>query len=155
MNVQEALTDIYHFLKHSTKRKTELKEIMELYRSETYRALKHVPTRWLSLGRCLTLWCAHTDLSIWFFHRQFYKSECHHVPKHYDHEKRKNFSLNSILIFHWIEILLPLLWASFHVWSAPLPWQLSRSVFQSPTDVFEKLLRIFPCCFFFSVSVLH
>jgi len=72
----------------------------------------------------LTHWCTHRD-----FHGQFYNSECHNVPKHYNHEEGKNFSLNCILIFHWMQISLSLLRATFYVWDALLPWQVPRHVF--------------------------
>jgi len=77
-----------------------------------------------SKSLCLTHWRTRTDLSVLFFHSQFYQSECCNIPKHHDDEGGENFSLNSTLIFHWMEIFLSLLWASFYLWSAPLPWQL-------------------------------
>ena len=53
VNVEEALVDIYYFLKYSTKRKTELKEIQKLCGEKNLKVLKHVPTRWLSMGKCV------------------------------------------------------------------------------------------------------
>ena len=50
----EILTDIYYYLKYSSKRQTVFKEIQELYDTDTLKVLKYAPTRWLSMGNCLT-----------------------------------------------------------------------------------------------------
>ena len=52
--VEDTLTDIYYYLKHSSKRQTELKEIQDMCGTQNLKVLKHVPTRWLSLGQCLS-----------------------------------------------------------------------------------------------------
>jgi hypothetical protein len=51
--IEEALTDVYYYLKCSAKRKTELREMQGKYGLQNLKVLKHVPTRWLSLGNCL------------------------------------------------------------------------------------------------------
>jgi hypothetical protein len=53
VSVEDALLDIYYYLKHSAKRLSELHELQELCGTERLKVLKHVPTRWLSLGKCI------------------------------------------------------------------------------------------------------
>ncbi|KAL3244110.1 hypothetical protein MRX96_047301 [Rhipicephalus microplus] len=50
----EVLVDIFYYLKKSAKRKDRLVEFQGMHNTEVRNILKHVPTRWLSLGRCLT-----------------------------------------------------------------------------------------------------
>jgi hypothetical protein len=51
-NIEEILTDVYYYLKHSAKRLAELKALQELH-GQNLKVLKHVPTRWLSLHKCV------------------------------------------------------------------------------------------------------
>lgn len=53
VKIEEYMIDIYYYLEKSAKRKENLKKFQELYGSEIRKILKHVSTRWLSLGRCL------------------------------------------------------------------------------------------------------
>lgn len=46
--------DIFYYLEKSAKRKDRLVEFQGMHNTEVRKILKHVPTRWLSLGRCLT-----------------------------------------------------------------------------------------------------
>ena len=52
-NVEELLIDIYYFLDKSAKRKQTLRKFQTLYSSSVHKILKHVSTRWLSLGACI------------------------------------------------------------------------------------------------------
>lgn len=53
VKVDEILIDIFYYLQRSGKRKEELKQLQSLYDVDNYKILKHVCTRWLSLGRSL------------------------------------------------------------------------------------------------------
>ncbi|KAL3199883.1 hypothetical protein MRX96_043712 [Rhipicephalus microplus] len=50
----EVLVDIFYYLEKSAKRKDRLVEFQGMHNTEVRNILKHVPTRWLLLGRCLT-----------------------------------------------------------------------------------------------------
>ncbi|KAJ8028967.1 hypothetical protein HOLleu_28235 [Holothuria leucospilota] len=45
--------DLYYHFDRSTKRKQQLRDEMGFNDQETMKVLKHVPTRWLSLSRCM------------------------------------------------------------------------------------------------------
>lgn len=49
----EVLLDIFYYLEKRAKRKDRLGEFQEIHSVETRKILKHVPTLWLSLGKCL------------------------------------------------------------------------------------------------------
>ena len=51
--VDELLIDIFFYLDKSSKRHQELQKFQSLYGTEVRKILKHVSTRWLSLGICL------------------------------------------------------------------------------------------------------
>lgn len=51
--VDELLTDIFYYLEKSKKRKQSLQQFQQLCDVDTKKILKHVCTRWLSLGPCL------------------------------------------------------------------------------------------------------
>lgn len=55
-NVEELLIDIYMYyhLEKSSKPKQTLKEFQVLCNVDTKKIIKHVSTRWLSLGQCLS-----------------------------------------------------------------------------------------------------
>ena len=53
VSAEELLIDIYYYLEKSTKRIQELKQCQVLCGVETHKILKHVTTRWLSLGICI------------------------------------------------------------------------------------------------------
>nr|XP_042908049.1 glutamine synthetase cytosolic isozyme-like [Parasteatoda tepidariorum] len=54
INVDEILVDIYYYINKSAKRKDALKHFQALHDKEVHKILKHVCTRWLSLGRILS-----------------------------------------------------------------------------------------------------
>lgn len=53
MKVDEALVDIFSYLEKSSKRKDQLKEFQQMHDIEVRKMLKHSPTRWLSVRKCL------------------------------------------------------------------------------------------------------
>ncbi|KFM77998.1 hypothetical protein X975_25813, partial [Stegodyphus mimosarum] len=53
LNIDQLLIDAFFYLEKSVKRKENLKNFQELCSGETRKILKHVCTRWLSLGRVL------------------------------------------------------------------------------------------------------
>ena len=50
----ELLIDIYHYFRKSVNRQAEFKDLQALYDVEQRKMLKHVCTRWLSIGRYVT-----------------------------------------------------------------------------------------------------
>lgn len=66
-NIDEVLIDVYYYLNRSAKRKEKLKVFQELYGVDTRKILKHVTTRWLSLGRCLPRFMEHWNPLLSFF----------------------------------------------------------------------------------------
>jgi len=53
LSVEDLLIDLYHYLDKSSKRIQTLREFQELCNIETRKILRHVCTRWLSVGICL------------------------------------------------------------------------------------------------------
>ncbi|XP_046402959.1 uncharacterized protein LOC124168735 [Ischnura elegans] len=53
LNVDENIIDIFYYLERSAKRKEKFRKFQTLHDTEVRKILKHVPTRWLSLKRCL------------------------------------------------------------------------------------------------------
>ncbi|XP_040072417.1 uncharacterized protein LOC115328425 [Ixodes scapularis] len=53
VKVDEILVDVFFYLEKSVKRKDRLKDFQRIHDIEVRKVLKHVPTRWLSLGKCL------------------------------------------------------------------------------------------------------
>ncbi|KAK6486769.1 zinc finger MYM-type protein 6-like [Huso huso] len=51
--IDELLIDIYYYLDKSGKRHKQLKQCQDLCGTEARKILKHVNTRWLSLGKCI------------------------------------------------------------------------------------------------------
>lgn len=51
--VDDLLIDVFYYLEKSIKRKERLQKFQNLHNKETNKILKHVCTRWLSLGKCL------------------------------------------------------------------------------------------------------
>ena len=64
------LVDIFHYFKKSAKRQCEFANMQEMFDVEQKRMLKHVCTRWLSIGRCLT-----RLLHNWIALKAFFKAE--------------------------------------------------------------------------------
>lgn len=52
VSVDELLVDVFYYFKKSSKRKETLKALQEVH-GDVKKVLKHVETRWLSMGRCL------------------------------------------------------------------------------------------------------
>jgi len=52
-DIEQTVIDIFYFLEKSANRKESLKEFQRLHNTEIRKILKHVPTRWLSLNKCL------------------------------------------------------------------------------------------------------
>ena len=52
VNVEDFIIDIYYHFRRSAKRKQQLRDFMEFNNNEVRKIIKHVSTRWLSLGRC-------------------------------------------------------------------------------------------------------
>jgi len=71
VSVEDCLISIYYYLDKSSKRQKELKEFQLLHNVEVRKIIKHVSTRWLSLGICLE-----RILSQWMPLKDFFKSEC-------------------------------------------------------------------------------
>lgn len=53
VDVEGLLIDVYYYMEKSTKRDQELKKCQVLCDVTTHKVLKHVSTRWLSLGTCI------------------------------------------------------------------------------------------------------
>ena len=53
VNVEDFVIDIYYHFRRSVKRKAQLRDFMEFNNNEVRKVIKHVSTRWLSLGRCI------------------------------------------------------------------------------------------------------
>lgn len=52
--VDEVRVDRYNYLEKCATRKETLRQFQEIHDAEFRKILKHAPTRWLSLGKCLT-----------------------------------------------------------------------------------------------------
>ena len=53
VSVDELLVDVFYYFDKSAKRKDELKQFQELCSQPYRKILKHICTRWLSVGKCL------------------------------------------------------------------------------------------------------
>ncbi|XP_045208611.2 uncharacterized protein LOC123560483 [Mercenaria mercenaria] len=105
--VEELLIDVYYHFLHSSKRKEEYKEFQQFTVTDAAKILKHCPTRWLSLDRCVR-----RTLQQWPALHSYFNS-------HEEAEKcgscvyRCANNLNNeqlLLVFHCLEyILAPLL----------------------------------------------
>lgn len=67
VNIDDFLVDIFYYLEKSAKRKESLKQFQLLHDKETKKILKHVCTRWLSLGRSLNRLVDQWDPLLSFF----------------------------------------------------------------------------------------
>ena len=85
--VEDVLVDVYHYFEKSVKRQSELKDLQELYDAEQRKVLKHVCTRWLSIGRCLERLMANWKPLLHFFHEEKKKQE--EVQKRLHDKKKK------------------------------------------------------------------
>ena len=53
VNIEDFVIDTYYHFRRSVKRKAQLRDFMEFNNNEVRKVIKHVSTRWLSLGRCI------------------------------------------------------------------------------------------------------
>ena len=53
VNVEDFVIDLYYHFRRSVKRKSQLRDYMDFNNNEVRKIIKHVSTRWLSLGKCL------------------------------------------------------------------------------------------------------
>ena len=66
-SVDSLLVDVFYYLEASVNRKLKLREFQKLCGNEVQKILKHVCTRWLSLGQCLPRFLDHwRALSLFF-----------------------------------------------------------------------------------------
>lgn len=70
VNVDEALVDAYYYLEKSSKRKDKLRAFQCLHDVECKKILKHINTRWLSLGRSLKRLVEQWQPLLSFFHSE-------------------------------------------------------------------------------------
>lgn len=68
--VEDILIKIFYYLDKSSKRHQNLKDIQVLCGKETHKILKHVATRWLSLGTCLARFVEQWDALKIFFKQE-------------------------------------------------------------------------------------
>ena len=69
-SVEDQLISIYYYLDKSSKRQKQLVALQKLHDTAVRKILKHVSTRWLSLGVCLQ-----RLLSQWLVLTEFFKEE--------------------------------------------------------------------------------
>ena len=53
LNIEDMIIDLYYHFHRSIKRKSALREYMEFGNTHIRNVIKHVSTRWLTLGKCL------------------------------------------------------------------------------------------------------
>ena len=68
---EDLLVDIYYYLDKSSKRNLELKNCQLMCEIKTHKILKHVSTRWLSLGKCLERLLEQWDALKMFFEQEY------------------------------------------------------------------------------------
>ena len=68
---EDLLIDIYYYLDKSSKRNLELKNCQLMCEIKAHKILKHVATRWLSLGKCLDRLFEQWDALNIFFKQEF------------------------------------------------------------------------------------
>ena len=84
VDVENPLIDIFYYLDKSSKRKQALIEVQERLKLPVQKIIKHVPTRWLSLGKCLDRLVGQYDALVTYF-----KEEVAREEKQNKGEKRK------------------------------------------------------------------
>eukprot|EP00057_Strongylocentrotus_purpuratus_P015562 XP_011670036.1 PREDICTED: SCAN domain-containing protein 3-like [Strongylocentrotus purpuratus] len=67
VRVEDLLIDIYYHLEKSSKRKQEFKSFQAKENLPQHKIIKHVSTRWLSLGQCITRLLEQWDAILPFF----------------------------------------------------------------------------------------
>ena len=73
VNVDEILIDIFYYLDKSSKRKQSFAKFQKLHDAEQHKFLKHICTRWLSVGKCLGRMMEQWDPLTSFFHDEVKK----------------------------------------------------------------------------------
>lgn len=104
LNVDELLVDIFYYLQKSVKRKEKLKLFQQLHNSETKKILKHVCSRWLSLGKCLERLLSQWDPLVSFFKEEINvkrkpkdsKLDSYSIPKKTGRNPTSNYKSSSI-----------------------------------------------------------
>lgn len=70
-SIDDVLIDIYYYFNKSDSRKLSFKGCQDLYDLEQKRMLKHVCTRWLSIGRCIERLLFNWDALKDYFYKEF------------------------------------------------------------------------------------
>jgi len=70
-SIDDVLIDIYYYFNNSDSRKLSFKGFQDLYDLEQKRMLKHVCTRWLSIGRCTERLLFNWDALKDYFYKEF------------------------------------------------------------------------------------
>ena len=79
--IDEVLIDVFYYFNKSDKRKSDFRGTQDLYDTEQKRMLKHVCTRWLSIGRCLERLLHNWDALKVYFKSQHNELEKKHAKK--------------------------------------------------------------------------
>ena len=70
VKADDLLVDVYFYLEKSSKRKQEFKDLQTKAGVPMHKILKHVSTRWLSLGHCLERLLEQWDALLPFFQEE-------------------------------------------------------------------------------------
>lgn len=141
VNVDELLCDIFSHFSISSKRIEELKEFQSFVGVQEDKLLKHCPTRWLSVRRCLARLL------------EQYEALKSYFISHPDAEKQRSkvARLNEVLSY---KLTLP--WLNF-VMTALEPYHTFNQKFQSEdvlvTDLYNSMLKLIRTVMAFYVPV--
>nr|XP_042896620.1 uncharacterized protein LOC122269097 [Parasteatoda tepidariorum] len=94
INIEEYIVDIFFYLEKSVKRKERLKKFQELHSTEVRKILKHVGTRWLSVGRCLSRVLQQWEPLTSFFKEEVKSTPSVALPNYVIPKKKSNLSHN-------------------------------------------------------------
>lgn len=75
VDVESPLIDIFYYLDKSSKRKQALIEVQKRLELPVQKIIKHVPTRWLSLGKCLQRLVDQYDALVTYFKEEVAREE--------------------------------------------------------------------------------
>ena len=90
-DVGDILQDIYYYFQKSDKRLGDFSRMQEMFDTEQKKMLKHVCTRWLSIGRCLE-----RLLHNWVPLKEFFKSEKQTQDKSRKSNKCGSYASNKV-----------------------------------------------------------
>ena len=76
VRVDDLLVDVYFYLEKSSKRKQEFKDFQKKAGVPLHKVLKHVSTRWLSLGHCIERLLEQWNALLAFFKEEEKKATC-------------------------------------------------------------------------------